>query len=591
MMNEGLESQLAAFDAAIATDPGSYESHVGRAETLRKLRRPCDALLSYDRALSLRPNEAVLHLCRGAALMDLERLQDALEAVDLAMAAGWDRPEIRLNRVSVLLRLRRYADALADCDSIVAARPQMTFAHIGRGTALLELGDAQGALESFDRAVALQPDAASAHAARGRALRTLGRQEAALASYDCALSMNGADARTLSDRGVVLEELGRFDLALASFDQAIAIQPELAEAHCNRGIALRDLNRLQAALASFDRAIAIDRDFARAHFNRSMTLLADGRFDEGWAALEWRSKTGYGPSIGDWIGDAHLWLGDEALEGRTVLLLSEWGLGDTIQFCRYASLVAARGARVILAVPRPLVNLLASVPGVAQVVTEGDPLPRFDYYCPMLSLPLAFKTTVANVPSQVPYLRSGEERVHRWRSKLGEPDKLRVGLVWSGGFRASQVELWPVNSRRNLPLAQFADLRHPDIAFYSLQKGQPAESELSELVARGWDGPHLIDFTGELNDFADTAALIEHLDLVISVDTSTAHVAGALGKPVWILNRFDSCWRWLTNRDDSPWYPTSRIYSQARPGDWSSVVGRVRADLGEILRRRRAALP
>jgi hypothetical protein len=223
--------------------------------------------------------------------------------------------------------------------------------------------------------------------------------------------------------------------------------------------------------------------------------------------------------------------------------------------------------------------LLAGLEGVSQIVERGSSLPEFDYQCSLLSLPLALKTTLSTVPGRNPYLRSDAGRRNHWQSVLGGRTKPRVGLAWSGGFRSHQPELWGVNGRRNIPLAKLAPLKSPEIEFYSLQKGQPAESELTEVIAKNWDGPELRDHTNELHDFADTAALIEQLDLVISVDTSIAHLAAALGKPVWLLNRFDTCWRWMTVRTDSPWYPTMKLYRQERPGDWDGVVQRVKTDL------------
>jgi hypothetical protein len=200
-----------------------------------------------------------------------------------------------------------------------------------------------------------------------------------------------------------------------------------------------------------------------------------------------------------------------------------------------------------------------------------------------MSLPLAFRTTLSNVPGRVPYLRAGADKAEYWRRRLaeqrGEQRAPRVGLVWSGGFRPNQREVWAVNRRRNIPLSKLANLKLPDVEYFSLQKGSSAEAELAECIANGWDGPAVTDFSSELHDFSDTAALVEQLDLVISVDTSTAHLAGALGKPVWLLNRFDTCWRWLEDRTDSPWYPTLRLYRQQAPGDWEGVVRRVRQDL------------
>jgi hypothetical protein len=275
-----------------------------------------------------------------------------------------------------------------------------------------------------------------------------------------------------------------------------------------------------------------------------------------------------------------LWLGDESLASKTILLYAEQGLGDTIQFCRYARSVADLGARVVMLVPGPLLGLLATLDGVAQLVKVGDPLPPFDFQCPLMSLPLAFRTELATIPAPHSYLRPDSGRTRRWKERLGERLKPRVGLVWSGGFRPDQPELAEINARRNMDASLLAGLKDERIEFYSLQKGEPAASDLARLQAAHWGGPDIIDWTSELHDFSDTAALAANLDLVISVDTSMAHLAGALGRPVWILNRFDSCWRWLPGRVESPWYPTARIYTQQRSGDWAGVIEKVKADLG-----------
>jgi hypothetical protein len=230
-------------------------------------------------------------------------------------------------------------------------------------------------------------------------------------------------------------------------------------------------------------------------------------------------------------------------------------------------------------VPASLKTALQSLAGAPQVLADDEPLPEFDLHCPMMSLPFAFDTTLETIPREVPYLVADAAKADGWKEILGAKSKLRVGLVWSGGHRPDQPELWSVNRRRNVPLRMLSRLNIDGIEFYSLQKGQPAESELSTLVAAGWNGPAVIDETRRLHDFSDTAALVEQLDLVISVDTSTAHLAAALGKPVWILNRFDTCWRWLLDRSDSPWYPTVRLYRQEQPGEWEAVIERVRADL------------
>jgi hypothetical protein len=270
------------------------------------------------------------------------------------------------------------------------------------------------------------------------------------------------------------------------------------------------------------------------------------------------------------------------LEGKTILLHAEQGYGDTLQFCRYARRVRAQGADVILEVPTSLGRLMKRLEEVGRVIFPEDATPEVDLQCPLMSLPLAFGTTLETIPCGERYLVAEPALVERWRVRLGERRAFRVGLVWSGGLRPSQPESWSVNARRNIDLQMLAGLNHPRIEYVSLQKGEPAESEAQDLRRRGWSGPTLIDHTKELTDFAQTAALIENLDLVVSVDTATAHLSAALGKPTWILNRLDSCWRWLWNRVDSPWYGSARLFRQSAPGSWDGVVRQVRDELFQL---------
>jgi hypothetical protein len=302
-----------------------------------------------------------------------------------------------------------------------------------------------------------------------------------------------------------------------------------------------------------------------------------GHFEHGWRLHEWRKKLP--EPIAARSYSQHLWLGEEDIAGKILFIWPEQGFGDTIQFCRYAKLAEARGAKVVMSVQQPLRGLLQTISPTIQIIGPDEVPTDFDYHCPLMSLPLAFRTVLSNIPANIPYLKCDIEKSLFWKQKLGEKHKLRVGLVWSGGFRPNQPELWSVNNRRNIPLPKLSALNNPAIEFYSLQKGQPAESELGELMLSNWGGPHIADFANALSDFSDTAALVENLDLIISVDTSTAHLAGALGKPVWILNRFDSEWRWLLDRVDSPWYPSVRLYRQEKAGDWDTVVQRIKMDL------------
>jgi tetratricopeptide (TPR) repeat protein len=568
------------IEKAILIDPQQAEFHNSLGNALALLGRHEEAIPSYDKAVALHPANADTRFNRANALYYSKQHEAALAGYDEAIALKSDYADAYNNRGLALASLKRYEAALASYDQAIAFNADFALAYSNRGLVLKELHQFEAALVSYERAIALKADFAEAHSNRGLVLKELNQFEAALANYDRAIALKANFAEAHSNRGLVLKELNQFEAALASYDRAIALNPDFAEAYSNRGLVKQDLHQLDAALADFDQAIALKGDFAVAYFNRAMASLTVGDFKNGWIDYEWRWKGDSGAIIKDGRRlPQPCWLGNEPLAGKTILLHSEQGLGDTLQFCRYVKWVADLGARVILEVQRPLQSLLADLEGVTQVLSQGDARPAFDYYCPLMSLPLAFKTTLPTLPARIPYLRSNAQKALHWQQLLGEKTKLRVGLVWSGGFRANQPELWAINDRRNVPLAKLALLKHPDIEFYSLQKGQPAESDLANLTSRNWEGPHLTDFTNLLSDFSDTAALLEQLDLLISVDTSMAHLAGAMGKPVWVLNRYDACWRWLLDRTDSPWYPTATLYRQERAGDWDSVIHRVRSDL------------
>jgi tetratricopeptide (TPR) repeat protein len=536
-----------------------------------------DAERIYIEVLQHQPNHFdALHLL-GVIAIQTKRTVRGTELITKAIGLNAKVAAAHSNLGNALRDLKRPEDALASYDRAIALKPDAAETYYNRGLVLQELKRPEDALASYDKAIALKPDFADAYNNRGVALRDLKRPEDVLASYDKVIALNPDYAEAHNNRGIALRDLKRPEDALANHDRAIALKPDYAEAYYNRALALQDLKCLEDALASYDKAIALKPDYADAFVSQSLFFLMMGRFEQGWRQYEWRKKQN--KPIAPRTYPRPLWLGEQNIEGKTLFIHWEQGLGDLIQFCRYAKLAADLGARVILEAPKPLMSLLTTLSGVAQLIETGSPLPPFDYQCPLLSLPLAFKTTLSSIPATIPYLKCNLEKSRLWKERLGERHKRKVGLVWSGGLRPDQPEMWFIDSRRNIPLDKLAVLKHPDIDFYSLQKGEPAESELAELLRHNWEGPHIVDFTSQLNDFSDTAALVENLDLVVTVDTSTAHLAGALGKPVWILNRFDTCWRWLLNRNDSPWYPTVKLYRQEKAGHWDDVVRRIKMDL------------
>jgi tetratricopeptide (TPR) repeat protein len=573
LMNYGLvlgalrrhQEALASYDRALALHPDYAEALYNRGVVLRSLGHPAEALASFERALSVRPQYVDAYIDRGYALQDLQRSTEALASYDRALAIRPDHVRALYSRGSVLRDLHRLAEALASYDATLAIKPDHVEALNNRGLVLLDLRRLAEALASFDRALRLRPDYARALNNRANALQELGRPAEALAGYDKALAIEPAHAEAHYNRGIVLRDLHRPAEALAGFDQALSINPNHVDALNNRGIVLRDLNRSQEALASYDRALSIAPGYAEAHSNRSCLRLLLGDFHQGWEELEWRWRT---PACAPWRRDfaEPLWLGAEPLSGRTILLHAEQGFGDAIQFARYAPLVAARGGRVVLEAPAGLAALFARIEGVAAVVVRGETLPPIDCHCPLLSLPLAFETRPETIPATVPYLSASEDRVRKWRQRLPQTEARRIGIAWAGNpnFKGDQT--------RSLGLARLAPLLSvPGATFFGLQRDLRDGDR--EILGNNSQITHLGD---AIEDFDDTAAIMACLDLVISSDTSVAHLAGALGKPVWVLLQYAADWRWLRDRPDSPWYPTARLFRQPELGDWESVVGQVK---------------
>src|SRR5580704_991617 len=538
------------------------------------------AVRQIDLALKRSPQNHFALNNRGIALVELKRFDEALATFERAIATRPDFADAHSNRSSVLNALKRFTEALAASDRALALRPGFAEAHSNRGNALCGLKRFAEALAAFDRALALRPDLAEAHCDRGTALHELSRFEDALASFDCAIATRPDFAEAHCNCGNALQELQRFAEALVAYDRALSLRPDFADAHYNRANALQAQKRFVEALSGYDNAIALRPDFADAHFNEALCRLLTGDFARGWEKYEWRWQT---TQIGDHKRTfaQPLWTGSDAVAGKSILLHAEQGLGDTLQFCRYVPLVAARAGRVILEVPKPLHALMQNLGGGAQIVAMGDPLPDFDMHCPLLSLPLAFGTTLETVPAQTPYLGAPEAKARAWRDRLGAHKKMRIGLVWAGNPRKELPGSNRIDRLRSLAFERLKPLFGiAGCEFYSLQKGDDAVAQLHESPLRH----HVIDWTDDLHDFSDTAALVDNLDLVIAVDTSVAHLAGALGKPFWLLNRDGTCWRWLLGRDDNPWYPTARQFRQDDSRDWDGVIARVAGALADYVR-------
>lgn len=534
------------------------------AMLLVRTRRVAEAVPLLQEAAALVPEHAPFHLNLGSVYGVLGAHAAALASFDRALALDPASADAHANRGLSLVKMGRYQEALTSLDAALERVPTHVAALDNRGVALRELGQAEAGLASHDAALARRADYAPGHINRGATLQAMGLYKEALAAYDRGIVLAPNEAEAHSNRGTVLQALGRWDEAKDAYDLALALRPAYPDALGNRAVLLDMMGRQQAALTDFDAALALRPADATIRFNASLCRLRLGDLAAGWADFESRWGTRLmAAERRDF--DRPRWHG-EAAAGR-VLLYAEQGFGDTLQFCRYAPLVADRGVEVVLEVQAPLVRLLKRLDPRITVLARGDALPSFDAQCPLMSLPLVFGTGLDTVPSAGGYLHADADRVAAWRARLPSSGPL-VGLVWAGAPRHHDPHLHAADARRSLRLAQLAALGTvPGVTFVSLQKGEAAVQ-----AATAPAGMRLLDLGAELRDFDDTAALVAALDLVVTVDTAAAHLAGALGVPVWVLNRFDTCWRWLLGRDDSPWYASLRLFRQATPGDWAPVI-------------------
>ena len=454
------------------------------------------------------------------------------------------------------------------------------------GLAYAGLKKYKEAVKYFQDALHLNPQSFEALNNLGAALRNVGDFSESLKSLDKALQLQPKDISALLNKGVTFDTMGEFEKALVCYDEALQSSPSYLEAICNKANTLQCMRRYPEADALYEVALQMAPKDVDSHYNHSHLCLLRGNFELGWDKYEARWQSTDAPPY-PFHGIPPL-LSKENLYDKKILVWCEQGLGDTIQFCRYIPLLSDLGAKITLLVQPALVELLRNLDGVENIETEhAKCMTGFDFQIPVMSLPRLFKTDLSNIPLGIPYIRPDVQKTEMWAKSLGAHDRLRVGLVWSGGFRKDSPASWAVNRRRNIPFSKIATLQKvAGVNFFSLQKGDPAESEFLAEGAQIWLEKNLSNPVSELHDFSDTAALIENLDLVISVDTSTAHLAAAMGKLVWMLNRYDSCWRWLLERSDSPWYPSLKIYRQESPGDWGAVVLRVAADLTDLVKKR-----
>lgn len=555
---------------AIKFYPKNPAFHFNRGLALQGLKKCSAAVTCFDAAIAIQPNYAEAYFGRGNAQVELKQFDAAVASFDRAISINPHFVDALVNRGNALKEQKKFDASLASYNRAIELRPDRVDAYFNLGVAYQELDQFDAAIASYNRAIVLKSDYAAAYSNRGNALRELKQFDEAIASYDRAIAIAPEFAEVHYNRGVALHDLNRFEDSIASYDRAIAIRPNYVEAYSNRGNALKELRKFDSAISSFDQAIAIDPEYAEAYFNKSVALLLAGDFGGGWKLYEWRwRRSTFTSPKRDFTQP--LWLGRESLSGKTILLHSEQGLGDTIQFCRYASSVAALGARVIMEAEKPLVRLLMGVAGVTEVIEKGNPLPAFDCHCPLLSLPLAFDTNLDSIPHAKRYLNADTGDLSHWAERLGEKTKPRVGLVWSGSVANTN------DRNRSILLAHLLSRLPTNCQYVSLHKDV---RDVDKLTLDAY--PDVLHFGNEQRDFADAACLCELMDVVIGVDTSVAHLSGAMGIPTWILLSHVADWRWMLDRADTPWYEKVRLYRQARIDDWDDVFSRIGTDLAQI---------
>ncbi|CAH2602747.1 Tetratricopeptide repeat protein [Rhodovastum atsumiense] len=519
------------------------------------------------RAIGLRGAVPVYHANLAVVLKAQGRAEAALAARQAVARLQPESAEAQLNLALAFGDLGRLAEAEAACRAALRLAPDNGAIHARLGDVLRIMGRCGEAAPAYQAALRLCPGDGETWSNLGVALATAGRPGEAVAAFETAVRLRPDLGEVHANLSLALAELGRAPEAVAAGAVAVRLRPEVAGFHLNLGVSLSMLRRLDEAIAAYRTALRLDPDCADAHYNLATALLAQGQMEAGLREFEWRWRM---PQMRNACRrfPQPRWQG-EAAPGRTLLVHAEQGYGDTLQFCRYGTLAAERGLRVVMQVQRPLLRLMRSLPGVDLLVANDEVPPAFDLECPMMSLPLAVGTTLETIPDRTPYLQADPAELAAWQARLHAlaPEGRRVGVVWAGNPRAHLAAAAAVDRRRSMPMTMLAPLLEvPGVRFFSLQMPPVPEAPL-------------IDLMGEVRDFADTAALIGALDLVITVDTAVVHLAGALGRPVWLLDRFDACWRWLIDRRDSPWYPTLRLYRQSQPGEWGSVMEAVARDL------------
>jgi tetratricopeptide (TPR) repeat protein len=567
--------------SALSVEPIHVPTLIKLGQIFHDRRRFLDAKKSLSLSLLFEPSNEISYLYLGSSEEGLENRATAIDGYKKVILISPGNVTARINRSALLLGRQQYNAALTDLLQAVKLDPSLSNAYYNVGLVHQEQGHLQRADSAYARATLIAPQRPLPYLNRGFLALEENRFNASDEFSRRAIVCEPMMVQAHVNLGHACKQRNRVTEASKAYEHALRIAPDLPEALSGMGLILTEAAEFERATDCFDRALKVNPQNAEVHYNKAHLKLLAGDYSAGWPLYEWRWKGRQSQrnQVSIPPPGVSLWLGRSPLQGKRILIWPEQGLGDSLQFCRFIPQLVSAGAHVLMEVHPSLFRLMSdSFPDI-EVIELGRHRGTLDYHCPIMSLALAFSTTIETIPSEGPYLVAREDRRPQFDKVLGGGPEPKVGLVWSGGLRSNVPEDWAVNARRNIPLDQLSILNIPGLTFVSLQKGEPALGEFRALQNKGWDGPKMIDVADRLVDFADTAALLESLDLVISVDTSTAHLAGALGRPVWLLNRYDTCWRWLVGRDDSPWYPSLRQFRQDGTRSWGPVLQRVSSEL------------
>lgn len=482
----------------------------------------------------------------------------------------------------VFQRERNFPAAADAFTRAIEIDPEFARCYYCMGNLYREINEQAQALNYYNKAIELDDSVADFYNNRGLLSYEMGNPEGSEADFLEAMSLDPRHVLAINNLGVLYQCLNQNEKARKCFERAIEVDASYSSGYCNLANYYSSFGNSEKAIECFNRAIELAPHDAHAYNAKSIELLLTGEYLQAWELQEWRWHTNYKP-FPKGLPQGKQWLGKESIAGKTILIQSEQGFGDTLQFCRYLPLLTEQGAKVILRTENALIELLRSLDHQLQLIPMDKDPGEIDFYCPILSLPLIFNTTLANIPNRFPYLFANEQKKQYWHKRIKDRssgNRLRVGIVWAGAPRPQELSYRGLNSRRDIHLTQLSPLLREDVEIYSLQKGAPAQSQLQQLAPSL--RARVIDWTDELHQFADTATLIDNLDLVVSVDTSIVHLAGALGKPVFLLNRKDTCWRWLKTGTNSPWYPSVTVFRQSQALQWNDVIENIITEIRKL---------